>query len=157
MEDFKTELASDLSREIARDIAPNELKLFDDFKEKFVKNPEAFVTGKGQKTKDPMLGFAVPGADPFIIPTILSVVWIAIDFIIKTGGEAAIKKLGEKLAENTADKIIKTDQSQGKRPLTNEQIKELKQYAISQAKIEKINEKKFSLIFDAVIGKINQM
>ena len=55
MEKNSNELISRLSYEIVREIAPDELDLFDDIKEEFLKNPDAFLE-KDPGKKEEMLG-----------------------------------------------------------------------------------------------------
>jgi hypothetical protein len=107
-----------------------------------------------------MLGFGLGGAEPFVIPAILSIVWYVISNVGKPWAEAAIKKFGEKSGENAAEILFKKPPAKeppSGEPLTKEKIKELKEYALSLAKTQNMNEEKVSLIFDAVIGKFSQM
>ncbi len=53
------ELVSRFSYEIIKEVAPDELDLFDDFKGGFLKSPDVFLEKDPQKREE-MLGFAVP-------------------------------------------------------------------------------------------------
>jgi len=118
-----------ISYEIIKDIAPKELPFFDDFKERFVKNPDAFAE-KNRKKKEKMLGFAFP--DPatttqiltgFVLPIVLAV----------------IKKY--------------TPKKDGK-TLSDEQAKEVKTEAITTAMGLGVNPDKAEVIADAIVGKL---
>ncbi|MCK4824139.1 hypothetical protein KA005_50770 [bacterium] len=75
MEIKDRELLSRLSLEVVNEIAPDEIDLFDDFKEAFFNNPNAFLE-KDPKKKEQMLGFALPAAtDQFITTVVLPIVW----------------------------------------------------------------------------------
>lgn len=74
MERNSEELVSRLSYEIVKEVAPDELDLFDDFKEEFLKNPDAFLE-KDPKKREKMLGFAeLVGAELFFTSIVLPVV-----------------------------------------------------------------------------------
>ena len=84
MERNSEELVSQLSYEIVKEVAPDELDLFDDFKEEFFKNPDALLE-KDPKKREEMLGFALPpGAEQFITVVVVPVVVGIIDkYVIK--------------------------------------------------------------------------
>jgi len=118
-----------ISYEIIKDIAPKELPFFDDFRERFVKNPDAF-TERNREKKEKMLGFALP--DPtstiqllttFVLPIVLAV----------------IKKYPTKKEGKT---------------LGVDQLKEVKTEALKTAADLGINEDKAEVIADAIVGKL---
>ena len=98
MEKNSEELVSRLSYEIVKDVAPDELDLFEDVKEEFLKNPDAFLEKDRQK-REKLLGFAVPaGAEQFVTGFVLPVVLDAIK-------KYASKKLGKELDKNEIKKL----------------------------------------------------
>lgn len=130
MEKNRKELASRLSYEIVRDVAPDELDLFDDFKEEFLKNPDAFLE-KDAKKREKMLGFALPaGTEEFITTVVIPVVW------------GVIKKyLGRKEEEK----------------LGNRKMKELRDDAYSIAISLDMDKEKAELLADSLVGKLAQL
>lgn len=117
-----------ISYEIIKDIAPKELPFFDDFKEKFVKNPGAF-SEKNPEKRERMLGFALDPASTiqilttFVLPIVLAV----------------IKKYHPKKDEKA---------------LSDEQLKEVKTEALTTATGLGVEPGKAEVIADAVVGKL---
>jgi len=90
------ELVTRISFEVVKEVAPDEVDLFDDIKEEFFKNPDAFVE-KDKEKRERMLGFSAPaGTDPFVSTIVLPLVWKAITKI----GEGLVKKIEKKLSED---------------------------------------------------------
>ncbi len=130
MEKKSEELVSRLSYEVVKEVAPDELDLFDDIKEEFLKNPDAF-SEKDPKKREKMLGFALPaGTEQFITGAVLPVVWDIIKKYVS-------KKVGGKLSIN--------------------EINELRDAAYNIAISQKVDKKKAELIADSLAGKIMQL
>ena len=122
------ELVSRLSYEIVKEVAPDELDLFDDFKEEFLKNPDAFLEKDPQKREE-MLGFAVPIiAEQFFTLFVLPVVSGLITEYIS-------KKLEKKTDSN--------------------EIKEFRDYAFNNAISLGMDKEKAGLMADSLIGKLS--
>ncbi len=129
MEKSSEELLSHLSYEIVKEVAPGELDLFDDFKEEFLKNPDAFLEKDPQK-REKMLGFAIPvGAEQFFTLIVLPVV--------------------SGLITNYLSKKLE-------KPCSNK-IKELRDYAFNKAISLRLNKEKAERLADSLIGKLAQL
>ena len=131
MEKNSEELVSRLSYEIVKEVAPDELDLFDDFKEEFLKNPDAFSEKDPQK-REKMLGFAIPvdAAELFITVFVLPVVsGLITNYLSKKIEKKPSSKEIKKLRDDTFNKII----SQG------------------------LDKEKAELIADSTIGKAVQL
>ena len=75
MEQKERELVSRISYEVVSEVAPDEIDLYDDFKEEFFKNPDAF-SEKDPEKREQMLGFALSaGAQQFITTVVLPIAW----------------------------------------------------------------------------------
>ena len=130
MEKSSEELLSHLSYEIVKEVAPGELDLFDDFKEEFLKNPDAFLEKDPQK-REKMLGFAIPvGAEQFFTLIVLPVV--------------------SGLITNYLSKKLE------KKPDSNK-IKEFRDDAFNRAISLGIDKEKAELIADSTIGTAVQL
>ena len=130
MEKNSEELVSRLSYEIVKEVAPDELDLFDDFKEEFLKNPDAFLE-KDPKKREEMLGFVeLVGAELFFTLIVLPVV--------------------SGLITNYLSKKLE------KKPDSNK-IKELRDDAFNKATSLGIDKEKAELIADSTIGKAVQL
>lgn len=130
MEKDAEELASSLSYEVIKELAPDELDLFEDIKEEFLRNPDGF-SEKDPKKRKKMLGFAVPGlVEGFITVIVLPVV---LDVVKKIVG----KKIGEKTRRN--------------------RIRKLRDEAYNAAISLEMDEEKAALMADSLIGKLVQI
>jgi hypothetical protein len=127
MEIENEELVSRLSFEVVKEVAPDELDLFDDIKAEFLKDPNAFAE-KDAKKREKMLGFAVGGtAEQFVTGFILPV---ALDAVKKY----LSKKLGKSLDKN--------------------EIKKLRDDAYNNAIALGMDEEKATLMADSLAGKL---
>jgi hypothetical protein len=124
------ELVSRLSYEIVKEVAPDELDLFDDFKEEFLKNPDAFLE-KDPKKREEMLGFVeLVGVELFFTSIVLPVV--------------------SGLITNYLSKKLE------KKPDSNK-IKEFRDDAFNRAISLGIDKEKAELIADSTIGTAVQL
>ena len=129
MEKNNKELVSRLSYEIVKEVAPDELDLFDDINEEFLRNPDALLEKDPQK-KEKMLGFVLPpGAEQFITVVVLPVVFGIIEKYMS-------KKVGEKSGSN--------------------KIKKLREDAYNDAILLGMSKEKAELMADSLIGKLVQ-
>jgi hypothetical protein len=151
MKDAKEELVTRLSYEVAKDVAPDELDLFDDIKEEFLKNPDAFVLKEPRKKEEKMLGFGGSGVEQFVITAVLPIVWSVLSYIAKAGIES-FKDAAAKKVDGVVKKTVLGDA-----PLSKEKIKEIREYAIATALTQGMDEKKAVVIADSLIGKLVQM
>jgi hypothetical protein len=86
------ELTSQISLEIVKNVAPEELDLFDDYKEAFFQNPKVFEENEFAKKEKP-LGFAFPaGTTEMLTSTILPLVLGAIKNYVKKKSEGKFAK-----------------------------------------------------------------
>ncbi len=150
MDKNSEELASLLSYEIIKEVAPDELDLFDDIKEEYIKNPDAFQE-KDSKKKEKMLGFGGGVGEVLFTMKVLPLIWGVVSYI----GMAGIDSLKEAVAEKVK---IKVEKIGGKEEhLSDEKIAEIKDYTIKNAITLGMDEKKASIIADSLIGKLRQM
>lgn len=127
MEKDNEELVSRLSYEVVKEVAPDELDLFDDIKEEFLKNPDAFAE-KDTKKREKMLGFALPAAaEQFVTGFVLPVVLHAVKKYLS-------KKLEKKLGKN--------------------EIKKLRDDAYNNAIALGMDKEKATLMADSLAGKL---
>ncbi len=122
------ELASRISYEVVKELAPKELPLFDDFKEKFAKDPGAF-TEKNQKKREKALGFAFPDGTTQILTS-----------VVLPLASQAIKGL---LAKKQAAKAPSSDE-----------LKEMRTQAYNNAIALGVPKEKADLIADSLVGKM---
>lgn len=151
----KDKLVSRISYQIVKDVAPEELDLFSDLEEKFLKNPGAFLE-KDTKKKEELLGFAgcegVMGQ--FVTATVFPLVWSVISYIgmeqieiiKKDGSKALAKKINQKI-KGKNDSIPKA---------SKERFKEIREYAFSNALSLGLNKQKAAVLADSIVGKLMQ-
>lgn len=148
MDKNREELASRLSYEIIKEMAPDELDLFDDIKEEYLKNPDAFLE-KDPKKKEKMLGFGGGVGEVLVTTIIFPLIWGAIAHIGKAGVESlkneGAKALEEKIKEKIGEKEVHT---------SNEKIKELRDYIFKNALSMGADEQKAIFYADSIIGKL---
>ncbi|HYB75396.1 MAG TPA: hypothetical protein VEC08_00405 [Nitrososphaerales archaeon] len=125
-EENPEELASRVSYEIIKDIAPKELALFDDYRESFEKDPGAF-TQKNRK-KEKALGFAFPDGTSQILTTVV------------------LPLVSQAIKDFTARK-------QGKKP-SNDELKEMRTQAYNNAIAMGVSKEKAEVMADALVGKM---
>jgi hypothetical protein len=128
-DDNELDLMSKLSYDIVKDVAPEELDLFDDIKQEFLKNADAFKE-KDQKKREKMTGFAFPTGTEQIVTTVILPVVLGI-----------IKKYFPK---------------KGKEKLDIKNLKKLRDEAYNMAISLDIDKSKANLLADSLIGKIVQ-
>lgn len=155
MEKEQEALVSNLSLEVVKNLAPGELDLFDDIKDEFLKNPDAFIAksraGKGEK----MLAFDGAVAGQFVISAVLPVVWSVISFIAKSGIDSFKNAAAKKVGTIVTDKVQGTGNTvQKDDPLSKERIQQIKECAIASARTQGINEQQAEVIADIIIGKL---
>ena len=130
MQKNSEELVSRLSYEIVKEAAPDELDLFDDFKEAFLKNPNALL-GKDPQKREEMLGFALPpGTEQFVTIFVLPVVFGIIERYVS-------KRMGGKLGGN--------------------KINKMRDEAYNNAISLGMDKEKAELMADSLIGKLVQL
>lgn len=120
-------MASRISYEIIKDVAPKELIFFDDFKEKFLENPDVFAE-KDRKKREKMLGFAIPDGTTQLLT----------GFVLPMALEA-IRNYWAKKKDKT---------------LTSEQLTTMRTEAYNNAITLGVDKEKAELMADALVGKI---
>lgn len=141
-------LASQLSYEIIKEVEPNELDLFDDIKEEYLKNPDAFLE-KDLKKKEKMLGFGGGVGEVFITMKVLPLIWGVVSYIGMEGIESIKKAIAKKVDITVEEKIM------GKKELlSNEKIMEIRDYTIKNAITIGIDKEKAGIIADSLIGRL---
>ena len=163
MEKEEEALLSSLSLEVVKNVAPGELDLFDDIKDEFLKNPDAFVAKTRPVKGDKMLAFDGAIAGEFVISAVLPVVWSVISFIAKSGidsfKDAAAKRIGTVVSDTVQGKgsTVQKDTAQKTDPLSKERIQQIKACAIASAQTQGISEQQAEVIADIIIGKLVEM
>lgn len=124
-------LESRLSYEVVKEIAPDEIKLFNDIEKQFLNKPGAILE-KDRKKREKMLGFALPpGTEQLITIFVLPVVYKIIEKYFSK------KDTGIKLDANT--------------------IKKLREDAFNTAISAGMKQEKAELLADCLVGKITLM
>ena len=121
------ELASRISYEVVKELAPKELPLFDDFKEKFAKDPGAF-TEKNQKKRERALGFAFPDGTTQILTS----------FVLPLASQTIKGFLAKKAAKTPG----------------SDELKEMRTQAYNNAIALGVPKEKANLIADSLVGKM---
>lgn len=130
MDTKNEELVARISYEVVKEVAPDEVDLFDDIKEEFLKNPDAFVE-KDKEKREKMLGFSAPaGTDQFVSTIVLPLVWKAITKL----GEGVVKKIDRKLSED--------------------KLKSVREEAYNNAIALGLEKEKAELMADALLGRL---
>jgi len=124
------ELTTRLSCEIVKDLAPRELPFFDNYKQKFLKNPQAF-SEKDPKKKEKILGFGVGDLATQVLTS----------FVLPTVYDAICKYL----AKRKEKKVEKLDQ---------DQLTQIRKDAYDNAVAMGLEKGKAGLLADALVGKI---
>jgi hypothetical protein len=150
MDKNSEELASRLSYEIIKEVAPDELDLFEDIKEEYLKNPGVFQE-KDTKNKEKILGFDGGAGGVFVSTIILPLIWGVVAYIGNAGVET-LKKEGAKVLEKKIKEKIGTKEA----PKSIE-IKEIREYILNNASSNGMDPKKASYLADSVIGKLTIM
>jgi len=144
------ELASSLSYEIVKEVAPEELDLFDDIKEEYLKNPGAFLE-KDTKKKEKMLGFG-GSAEIFVTMTILPIILGVATQIGKAGIETLKDEGSKALAGWLKDKIEQKVSQPSK-----EKLKLMRDSVYNNALSMGVKKEKAGVIADSFIGKLALM
>lgn len=151
--DEEEELVSRLSYDIIKQLAPNEVDLFDDIMEEFLKDPEEF-SKMDQKEREKMLGFIGGGVgEQFISMTVLPLVWGA----IKSVGKEGLESLKKETSKAVTGKIEET--IGGKEDITpsKDKIMDIREHAFNTAVSMGMNEDKAGVLADSYIGKLVMM
>lgn len=121
------ELVSRLSHEVLEEVAPDELDLFDDIKEEFIKNPDGFLE-KDSKKREEMLGFAGAAGGAELVTTV----------VLPIVSDVVKKYLSKKLAGG----------------INKDMIKKVRDEAYNNAITMGMSKKKAELMADSLVGKL---
>ena len=151
MEKNSEELASHLSYEIVKEMAPEELDLFDDIKEEFLENPDDFIK-KDSGKKEKMLGFGGGVGEVFVTVTILPLIWGIFAQIAKKGIESLTEEGSKAAAE-----WIKNKREGKKGQPSKEKLKEIRDYVCQNAYSAGLDKDRARILADSFIGKLTLM
>ena len=151
MDKNSEELASNLSYEIVKEMAPEELDLFDDIKEEFLENPDAFME-KDLEKKEKMLGFGGGVGEVFVTVTILPLIWGIFAQIAKKGIESLTEEGSKAAAE-----WIKNKREGKKGQPSKEKLKEIRDYVCQNAYSTGLDKERARILADSFIGKLALM
>lgn len=151
MDKNSEELASNLSYEIVKEMAPEELDLFDDIKEEFLENPDDFMKIDSGK-KEKMLGFGGGVGEVFVTATILPIIWGILAQISKKGIESLTEEGSKAVAE-----WIKNKKEGKKGQPSKEKLKEIRDYVCQNAYSSGLDKDRARILADSFIGKLTLM
>ena len=151
MEKNSEELASHLSYEIVKEMAPEELDLFDDIKEEFLENPDDFMK-KDSGKKEKMLGFGSGVGEVFVAATILPIIGGILAQISKKGIESLTDEGSKAVAE-----WIKNKREGKKGQPSKEKLKEIRDYVCQNAYSAGLDKDRARILADSFIGKLTLM
>lgn len=151
MDKNSEELASNLSYEIVKEMAPEELDLFDDIKEEFLENPDAFME-KDLEKKEKMLGFGGGVGEVFVTVTILPLIWGIFAQIAKKGIESLTEEGSKAAAE-----WIKNKREGKKGQPSKEKLKGIRDYVCQNAYSTGLDKERARILADSFIGKLALM
>ena len=145
------EFASNLSYEIVKEMAPEELDLFDDIKEEFFENPDDFMK-KDSGKKDKILGFGGGVGEVFVAATILPIIWGILAQISKKGIESLTDEGSKAVIEWIKNKL------EGKKGQpSKEKLKEIRDYVCQNAYSTGLDKDRARILADSFIGKLTLM
>ena len=152
MEQKTEELVTWLSKEVVREIAPDELDLYQDIEEEFFKNPDAFIE-KDTKKKEKMLGFIGSGiGEQFLTVTVLPIVLGVIGYVGTSGIEALKKEASKGLIRKIEKKFGEKESTDSH--FSKDKIGEIREYAFNKAKSMGMDVEKAGILADSLIGKL---
>jgi len=151
MEKNSEEMAFHLSYEIVKEMAPEELDLFDDLKDEFLENPDAFMK-KDPGKKDKMLGFGGGIGEVFVTATVFPIIWGILAQISKKGIESFTEEGSKALA-----KWIKIKLEGKKEQPSKRKMKEIRDYVCQNALAMGMEKKRARIMADSFIGKLTLM
>ena len=151
MDKNSEELASNLSYKIVKEMAPEELDLFDDIKEEFLENPDDFMK-KDSGKKEKMLGFGGGVGEVFVTAIIIPLIW----GILIPIGQRKIESLAEEGLKAVAEWIKnKREGKKGQPP--KEKLKEIRDYVCQNAYSAGLDKDRARILADSFIGKLTLM
>ena len=151
MDKNSEELASNLSYKIVKEMAPEELDLFDDIKEEFLENPDDFMK-KDSGKKEKMLGFGGGVGEVFVTATILPLIW----GIFAQIGKKGIESLTEEGLKAAAEWIKNKREGKKGQP-SKEKLKEIRDYVCQNAYSAGLDKDRARILADSFIGKLTLM
>lgn len=151
MDKNSEELASHLSYEIVKEMAPEELDLFDDIKEEFLENPDDFMK-KDSGKKEKMLGFGGGVGEVFVTAIIIPLIW----GILIPIGQRKIESLAEEGLKALAEWIKNKMEGKKGQP-SKEKLKEIRDYVCQNAYSTGLDKERARILADSFIGKLALM
>lgn len=155
------ELAVALARSAVERAAPEELVIFPAASEAFLEGDDPSKRTRG----DPMLGFGVESAVVLLTPVALTVAKDVLGFLREQlkkqadeHGDDAFDWLVRKIFRRGDDKDAKKDEAPAvaaePAELTDEQLEEVRKFAIEKAKQLKLPNDKAQLLADSLVGSL---
>jgi hypothetical protein len=148
------ELVAALARATVEKAAPEELPLFRPTSEAYFADPRALERGGG---KEAMLGFGVDAAMMLMTPVVLQVARDAIGFLGQQLRERAAAE-GEGAIDRIIAKIVHrdgaTDDVEPADELTDEQLEQVRAFAIEKARALKLSDERATLLADSLVGSL---
>ena len=148
------QLAVALARAAIEGAAPEELPLFPAVSEAYLEGRD--VTG--EQGGDEMLGFGVDAAVVLLTPVALTVAKDVLGFLrVQLAKQAA--KHGESLVDRLFDRLLRRgDDEPAAEPepaeLTDEQLDQVRDFALQKAKLLKLPDEKAKLLADSLVGSL---
>jgi hypothetical protein len=155
-ETASNQLIADVARDVAAQIAPQELPLFRAISEAYFKDPDRVLDQRA--ARDEPLGFGVGEAVSLVLPIVLAVASEVVLFLAAEVKKAVGAESG-KLTIEATKKLFKrfraADQGQPPvSPLTPEQLAHVRKLAFEKARLLKLPEPQAQLLAEAVVGSL---
>lgn len=146
-----SDLTVDLARDVLGDVAPEELPLFAVTSELYRRDPRAV---EAQAGSDDMLGF---GADVIaaMAPIVLSVAGEVVSTLLKQL-RMAVEGESESAVKALVRRMLRSDRSEAPSgaALTTQQLREVRDVALSRARALNVPEKDAQLLAEAMVGRL---
>ncbi len=147
------DLIADISRDVVAEIAPEELPIFDENKEHYLRDPDGAAAR--QEGRDEALGFGLPDAVPFVAPVVVAVVSEVVKSVARSVLDAVKKEAGVAIAE-WVKKLFKRfrHDEDGPPSLSREQLLEVRNVAVEKALALRLSRDRAETLADALVGTL---
>lgn len=148
-------LISELSRDLISEVAPQELPLFRATSAAYFKNPDRVLTT--QAGKDDLLGFGTGEAMMLLTPVALAVSTEVVKFLVEEVKKSTREESKILISETVKAffKRFRKEKEENKMPtLSPEQLAQVQEIAIKEARRLKLSEKHVKLLANAIVGSL---
>jgi hypothetical protein len=147
------ETIKEVSFNLISELAPEEAEMFHEISDAYFNNPELL---SGLNSKDDPVGFGVDGIIEMVSPATLGVVTTVITYIATEAFGAAKGALTDELKSKIKSLFNKKtgEKASHVHTLTKEQLKLIRDKAISEGKAQKLSEEKATNLANALISSM---